>query len=70
LEIHRQLYNAALQERREAWKRCRVSISYTDQANQLKEIRQFDEDAAWLNYSSVQQTLRRLDKAFRRSSAA
>ena len=29
LEIHRQLYNAALQERREAWKRCRVSISYT-----------------------------------------
>ncbi|HIC95236.1 TPA: transposase, partial [Candidatus Bipolaricaulota bacterium] len=65
LEIHRQLYNAALQERREAWKRCRVSISYTDQANQLKEIRRFDEDAAWLNYSSVQQTLRRLDKAFR-----
>jgi len=64
LEIHRQLYNAALQERREAWKRCRVSISYTDQANQLKEIRRFDEDAAWLNYSSVQQTLRRLDKAF------
>ena len=65
LELHRQLYNAALQERREAWKRCRVSISYTDQANQLKEIRRFDEDAAWLNYSSMQQTLRRLDKAFR-----
>lgn len=64
LEVHRQLYNAALQERREAWKRCRVSISYADQANQLKEIRQFDEDAAWLNYSSIQQTLRRLDKAF------
>ncbi len=64
LEIHRQLYNAALQERREAWKRCRVSICYTDQANQLKEIREFDEDAAWLNYSSIQQTLRRLDKAF------
>jgi len=65
LEIHRQLYNAALQERREAWRRCRVSISYVDQANQLKELRSFDEDAAWLNYSSIQQTLRRLDKAFR-----
>jgi putative transposase len=25
----------------------------------------FDEDAAWLNYSSIQQTLSRLDKAFR-----
>jgi putative transposase len=64
LEIHRQLYNAALQERREAWRRCKISISYTDQANQLKELRTFDEDAAWLNYSSIQQTLRRLDKAF------
>ena len=64
LETHRQLYNAALQERRDAWRKCRVSISYTDQANQLKELRTFDEDAAWLNYSSIQQTLRRLDKAF------
>lgn len=64
LETHRQLYNAALQERREAWRRCRISIDYYDQANQLKAIREFDEDAAWLNYSSIQQTLRRLDKAF------
>lgn len=36
LEIHSQVYNAALQEWRDAWKRCRVSISYADQANQLK----------------------------------
>ena len=42
LEIHRQVYNAALQERREAWQRCGVSIRYADQANQLKEIRSFD----------------------------
>lgn len=64
LEIHRQLYNAALQERREAWQKCKISIYYNDQANQLKELRKFDEDAAWLNYSSIQQTLRRLDKVF------
>jgi putative transposase len=64
LEIHRQVYNAALQERRHAWKRCGASIHYADQANQLKEIRSFDDDAAWCNYSSLQQTLRRLDKAF------
>ena len=32
------LYNAALQERREAWEQ-RVSINYYTQANQLKEIR-------------------------------
>ncbi|MHC4088697.1 MAG: RNA-guided endonuclease InsQ/TnpB family protein [Planctomycetota bacterium] len=64
LEIHRQLYNAALQERRMAWQKCGVSIYYNDQASQLKELRKFDKDAAWLNYSSIQQTLRRLDKAF------
>jgi len=64
LEIHRQLYNCALQERRDAWQKCRVSVNYYHQANQLKAIRSEDEDAAWLNYSSIQQTLRRLDKAF------
>jgi len=43
---------------------CRVSVTYVMQANQLKELRSFDEDVAFLNYSSCQQTLRRLDKAF------
>jgi putative transposase len=64
LETHRQVYNAALQERRDAWKRCGVSVRYTDQANQLKDIRSFDDDVAGCNFSSLQQTLRRLDKAF------
>ena len=64
LDVHRQIYNDALQERREAWRKCGVSIRYNDQANQLKEIRSFDSDAAWCNYSSLQQTLRRLNKAF------
>ncbi|KKK91469.1 hypothetical protein LCGC14_2712660 [marine sediment metagenome] len=32
------LYNAALQERRDAWK-VGVSLNYYDQANQLKDIR-------------------------------
>lgn len=64
LEIQRQLYNAALEERREAWRRRRVSLNYYDQANQLKDMRAMDEEMAWLNYSSCQQTLRKLDKAF------
>jgi putative transposase len=63
LEIHRQVYNAALKERRHAWKRCGVSIRYAVQANQLKGIRSFDDDVAWCNFSSLQQTLRRLEKA-------
>jgi putative transposase len=64
LAIHRGLYNDALTGRRLAWEKQGKSINYAHQANQLKAIRQFDEDAAWVNFSSVQQTLRRLDKAF------
>ena len=33
------LYNAAKQERDDAWKTCRKSINYYDQANQLKAMR-------------------------------
>jgi hypothetical protein len=33
------LYNAALQERRDAYRTHRKSLNYYDQANQLKEIR-------------------------------
>ena len=33
------LYNAALGERIDAWKVCRKSINYYDQANQLKAMR-------------------------------
>ena len=64
LELHRELYNAALEERRAAWRRCRVSLNYFDQANQLKELRTIRADLAALNYSSCQQTLRRVNKAF------
>ena len=64
LETHRTIYNDALTERREAWRQCRVSASYKTQAGQLKAIRAFDEEAAFANYSSLQHTLRRLDKAF------
>lgn len=64
LEIHRTIYNDALTERKGAWERCRVSITYKRQADQLKPIREFDEDAAFCNFSSLQHTLRKLDKSF------
>jgi len=60
----RSLYNAALQERREAWRMQRIGLNYYDQANQLKEIR----DAGYLelaNYSACQDVLRRVDKTFK-----
>ncbi|WP_245956647.1 RNA-guided endonuclease InsQ/TnpB family protein [Nonomuraea fuscirosea] len=65
LDDHRALYNAALLERREAYKRSQVSIRYGDQSAQLKEIRAYDPDQAHWSFSSQQATLRRLDKAFR-----
>ncbi|NUT41438.1 MAG: transposase [Thermoactinospora sp.] len=64
LEDHRVLYNAALEERREAWRR-RVSVRYGDQSAQLKEIRAGDPggQGRW-SFTSQQQTLRRLNRAF------
>jgi len=64
LEIPRGLNNDALTERRLAWKCSRVAVGSIQQAHQRKAIREFDEDAALINYSSIQQTLRRLDKSF------
>ena len=57
------MYNAALQERRDAWKIAKKSISFQDQANQLKEIRT-EGFTGLANFSCCQQVLRRLDKAF------
>ena len=64
VEDHRQLYNAALQERRDAYKMCGVGVRYGDQSAQLKDIRAADPDGQgrW-SAGSQQQTLRRLDKA-------
>lgn len=65
LDDHRNLYNAALEERREAYRKRKVSIRYGDQSAQLKDIRKADPDGQgrW-SFSSQQATLRRLDKAF------
>src|SRR5438105_10886556 len=60
----KELYNAALQERRDAYQMCGVSVFYNMQAAQLPEIKQVREEYQDI-YSQVQQdVLRRLDKAF------
>jgi putative transposase len=65
LDLCRELYNAALQERRDAWKLNRVSINYFHQNKQLTEIRQIREDVRDLNSHVCQDQLRRLDKTFK-----
>jgi putative transposase len=58
------LYNAALQERRDAYRSHKKSLTYYDQANQLKEIRA-NGDLGVANYSCCQDVLKRIDKAFK-----
>jgi len=77
LDDHRELYNAALQERRDAYEqvvrrspgyfgadRAKMPVRYSTQSAQLKEIRAANPEMARWSFSSQQATLRRLDKAF------
>ncbi|NUB12296.1 IS200/IS605 family element transposase accessory protein TnpB [Azospirillum brasilense] len=59
------LYNAALQQRIEAYRRLGKTLRYVDQASELKAVRAVDERLAGYSFSAEQQVLRRLDKAFR-----
>jgi len=65
LEDTRQLYNAALEERREAWRMQRTSVSYYDQQQQLKEIRAADpgQYGRWA-VTCERAAIRRLDRTF------
>jgi putative transposase len=64
VEAHRELYNAALQERRDAWSHSKTRINYGDQSAQLTEIRSARPDQAVWSFSSQQATLRRLNMSF------
>ncbi|MGH3674515.1 MAG: RNA-guided endonuclease InsQ/TnpB family protein [Mycobacterium sp.] len=64
VEAHRELYNAALQERRDGWSHRKIRINYGEQSAQLSEIRAMRPDQAVWSFSSQQATLRRLNKAF------
>jgi len=63
LDVCRELYNAGLQERIEAWK-CRTPVRVFDQINQLPEIKAVRADLAGVFSQVLQDTLRRLDKTY------
>jgi putative transposase len=66
LRDHCDLYNAALEERRDAWRMRQVSVGYGDQSAQLREIRMNDPlGQGRHSFTAQQQTLRRLDAVFR-----
>jgi putative transposase len=60
-----ELYNAGLQERRDAYKLERKSIRYVDQQNQLPGIKEARPELNEIHSQVLQDVLRRLDKAFK-----
>ena len=65
LDDTRQLYNAALEERREAWRMGRRRVTFYSQDAQLKQIRADDPEryGRW-SFSCERAAIRRLDRAF------
>jgi putative transposase len=64
VQAHRELYNTALQERRDGRSHSKARIRYGDQSAQLSGIRSARPDHALWSLSSQHATLRRLNKSF------
>ena len=64
LESQRQLYNAALEERIDAYRKAGVTRSCIDQAKALTEWRQSDPEGRLLPVSLQRATLKRLESAY------
>ena len=60
----RELYNAGLQERRDAWQKCGVSITAAGQSAQLPTIKQVRPEYRDVHAQVLQDVLTRLDRAF------
>lgn len=65
LDRCRELYNAALQERREVYRYTGKGTTYEAQANQLPEIKAIREEYRTIHSQVLQDTLKRVDKAFK-----
>ena len=64
IRLHCELYNAALEERIDAYRKAGKSISYYDQQNALPEIKAARAEFVELGSHALQQTQRKLDLAF------
>jgi len=64
LDLQRELYNAALEERRGAWRWERRSVSYVDQCRTLTTLRDGRPEVLAAGVTVCRGTLRRLDWAF------
>ena len=64
LDMSRILYNAALQERRDAYRHSKKQVSYTDQQNQLTLIKQDLPEYREIDNRVWRATIWKLDKSF------
>jgi putative transposase len=64
-EMQRHLYNAALQERSDAWRKNGVSVTKLDQFKSLTQIRSFDETYAAVPVTMSRWSISRVDDAFK-----
>ncbi len=60
----RELYNAALQERRDAWQKCGVSVTVARQSAQLPDIKEVRPEYRDIHSQVLQDVLTQLDRAF------
>ncbi|WP_407543186.1 transposase (plasmid) [Deinococcus radiomollis] len=62
--LHCELYNACLQERRDAYRKKGISLSYYDQQDQLPAVKEARSEFKALGSQALQETVRRVDRAF------
>ena len=60
----RELYNAALQERRDAWQMCGVSVTSASQSAQLPAVKEVRPEYRDIHSQVLQDVLTRLDRAY------
>lgn len=65
LERLRELYDAALQERRDAYRKQGISVSAFSQMAQLCDVRAEREDVRAIHVHLAQDAITRLDRAFK-----
>ena len=65
LEVCRQLYNDALQERRDAWKTCRTGVTFNMQSAQLPACKKADVPLRSVYSQVLQDVLRRVDRTYK-----
>jgi putative transposase len=64
LTLCRHIYNAAVGERREAWQKCAVTVTYYQQKAELPGVKEAMPEYSEVNAQMLQDVVLRVDRAF------